>query len=257
LIAKNEEKVLRGCLESLKAQRIGVFLVVVNDGSTDNTSVVAAEYADLVIDLPAHVDNWTGKPELARIFNAGFTALEERNLDYLLISGADDVYPPEYLDRIIERMKKESIVLASGTVKSESSHSLSPRGGGRVLDTKWFKTVGFRYPENYGFEVYLVYKALSQGRKVSIFTDVTFSINRATKLSKKKLYLWGKGMKALHYWWLYAVGRCVLAGIRHPANGLAMLQGYLSDVPKRYDDIKNFVNHFQKRMLIRRLGEIL
>jgi len=33
-----------------------------------------------------------------------------------------------------------------------------------VIDAEWFRQVGFKYPLNYAFEGYLVYKAFSQNK---------------------------------------------------------------------------------------------
>ena len=257
VIARDEEQVIGKCLESLRNQTIEMLLVVVNDGGTDRTGEIASKYADSVVNLLRHMESWSGRPELARVFNAGFKVLKGKDLDYVLISGADCIFPSKYLEEIINRMKKENFVVASGVAKGELSHSLSPRGSGRVLNAKWFRSVGFMYPENFGFEVYLVYKALSQGRQISVFSDLTFNTSRGTQLSKRKMYFWGKGMKALSYWWPYAIGRAALIGIKHPSNGLAMLKGYLSNVPNRYEDIEKFVMSFQKKMVIGRLLEVL
>ncbi len=256
VIARDEEKVVEKCLESLKNQTIELFLVVVNDGSVDGTSHIASKYADVVEDLPRHKESWAGKPELARVFNAGFDVLRQKNIAYVLISGADTIYPLDYVEEIISRMKKGRIFIASGVAEGETSRSLSPRGSGRVLDAKWFRSVGFRYPENYGFEVYLVYKALSGGKKVVVFPDLNFRLLRETRVSRRKLYLWGKGMKALNYWWLYAFGRAVLAGLKLPLNGFALLKGYMSNVFEQYEDIKEFVPSFQKRMFMKRMKEV-
>jgi len=257
VIARNEEAVIEGCLKSLRNQTIELVLVVVNDGSSDRTAQISLRYADMVVNLPRHEENWGGQPELARIFNAGFNVLKDNDLRYVLISGSDSIYPPSYVQEVIGRMRDEGIVLASGTAKGEVSRSLSPRGSGRIVDARWFRTVGFRYPENYGFEVYPIYKALSEDRKVSIFSDLTFTLSRGTVLSNRKAYLWGKGMRALNYWWLYAFGRAVLVGLRHPSKGLALLKGYVSHASEQYEDIKEFVPLLQKRVLIKRVKEIL
>lgn len=257
LIAMNEEKRIQKTLKSLRNQTVRIFLVVVNDGSTDRTEAVASEYADVVVNLPAHKKNWTGTPELTRVFNAGFNVLKKKSIAYVLISGADDVYPPSYVEDLINRMRKERVVLASGLAEGEDSRSLAPRGGGRIVEAEWFRTIGFKYPEIYGFEVYPVYKALSQNQKVTIYSDLSFKLSRGTRLSRRKMYLWGKGMKALHYWSLYAIGRSVLIAIKRPLNGLEMLRGYLSGAPKCSDDLREFVPKFQKRMIIRRMREVL
>ncbi|MGQ9680672.1 MAG: glycosyltransferase family 2 protein [Candidatus Bathyarchaeia archaeon] len=256
LVARDEERFLERCLASLRSQTVKVFIVVVDDGSIDTTFKIASEHADIVVNLPRHVESWAGMPQLAKVFNAGFNVLEDKGLNYLMISGADADYPPSYVVEVIKRMRDGGFVLASGVAEGESSSSISPRGSGRVLEAKWFRSLGFKYPEKYGFEVYPVYKALSQGLKVGVFPDLKFKLSRSTKLSKKKLYLWGKGMKTLNYWWVYALGRILLAGFKNPLNGLAMFKGYLSGVPERYEDIKEFVPVLQKRMLIKRIWEI-
>jgi len=254
--ARDEEEVIEKCLESLRNQTVKIFLVVVDDGSVDRTGEVASRFADVVVNLPRHEESWAGRPELARVINAGFNVLKKLDLMYVMISGADAVYPSNYVGELVSRMENEGIVLASGVAEGEVSRSWSPRGCGRVIDAKWFRSIGFKYPENYGFEVYLIYKALSQGRKVMVFHDLKFRLLRETRFSKQKLYLWGKGMKALNYWWLYAFGRTVLTGLRHPVGSYLMLRGYLSKV-QPYDDIREFVNDFQKKMFFKRLKEVL
>lgn len=256
VIARDEGTIIRTCLESLKRQTVDLFLVVVNDGSLDDTGDVAPKYADVVVNLRRHEENWTGRPELARVFNAGFNVLKEKAMDYVLISGADGVYPSSYVKDIITRMEKKNFVLASGVPESERSLSLSPRGCGRVVNAEWFREVGFRYPLNYAFEGYLVYKALSQGRKITVFPNLEFKFSRGVRLTRRKLYLWGKGMKALNYWWPYAFGRAAIVGMRHPLVGLALLKGYLSRVSEQYEDIKDFVPNFQREVFVRRIMEV-
>ena len=63
-----------------------MYIVVVNDGSIDGTKRIASQYVDLVVDLPRHDESWTEKPELAKVFNAGFEALEKMNIEFVLIS---------------------------------------------------------------------------------------------------------------------------------------------------------------------------
>jgi len=104
VIARNEEKSITKCLESLRDQTVKVFLVVVNDGSIDRTGEAASRYADVVVDLPFHAESWVGMPQLARVFNAGFNVLKHKNIAYIMISGADVVYPLNYIEEIIKRM---------------------------------------------------------------------------------------------------------------------------------------------------------
>jgi len=63
VVARDEGKIIGRCLESLLGQTVRLFLVVVNDGSLDDTCEVASKYADVVVDLPRHEGelDWTAR----------------------------------------------------------------------------------------------------------------------------------------------------------------------------------------------------
>lgn len=252
---RDEQDTIENSLLSLYNQTIKPFIVVVNDGSADKTGEIASKYADVVVNLPRHDESWVGRPELARVVNTGLDVLKRRKFDYMMFSDGEAVYPSHYIEELTKKMSGGEIVLASGVAEGEASRSSSPRGCGRVADVTWFRTVGFKYPENYGFEVYLVYKALSQGKKVVVFPELEFKLERKTRLFPKKAYFWGKGMKALNYNFFYALGRAFLVLLRSPKNGMALLRGYFSDVQK-YSDIASFVASYQRRQMWRRLHEV-
>jgi glycosyltransferase involved in cell wall biosynthesis len=256
VLARDEEKVIGKCLESLRNQKIQLYIVVVNDGSIDRTREIALKFADVVVDLPRHEDSWVGRPELARVFNSGFEILRDKKCDYVLISGADATYSANYVDEIIKMMKTDNVTLASGIALGESVTDLSPRGCGRIIEDGWFRRVGYKYPENYGFEAYIIFKALSEGDEVKVYRNIYFELSRKTQFSNKKMISWGKGMKALNYWWFYALGRAILIGIRHPLGGYNLLKGYFSDVPL-YEDIKKFVPRMNKKIITRRIKDVL
>ncbi len=107
--ARNEEQVIGKCLASRRKQTVKLLLAVVNDGSLDRTGEIASEYADFLVNLPAHKENWAGRPELAEVFNAGFGVLKKQQVEYILVSGADSLYPPNYVEEIIRRMRKQNI----------------------------------------------------------------------------------------------------------------------------------------------------
>jgi glycosyltransferase involved in cell wall biosynthesis len=254
--ARDEEKYIKASLLSLINQTVTPFIVVVNDGSMDRTREIASDYANIVIDLPRHEESWAGKPELARVINAGLGVLRNMDLDFVMISGGEAIYPPNYIEEIIKRMRKDNVTIASGVAEGEPSRSFSPRGCGRLVDAGWFKTIGFKYPENYGFEAYLIYKALSQGRKVTIYPDLRFKLQRKTQLYRSKVYLWGKGMRALNYNFLFVLGRALIFALESPSNGFALLRGYFSRVEK-YRDIEGFVSAFQRKQFLSRIREVL
>jgi glycosyltransferase involved in cell wall biosynthesis len=253
---RDEQEAIKTSLLNLLNQTQRPFIVVVNDGSLDKTGEIASRYAEVVVNLPRHEKSWVGRPELAKVVNAGLKALEGNKFDFVMLSDGEVTYPSNYIDEITRRMNRNNIVLASGIAEGEVSRSLSPRGCGRVIDAEWFRDVEFKYPENYGFEVYLIYKALSQGKKVEVFPDLKFKLLRRTRLYREKAYFWGKGMKAINYNILYALARATLISLKSPTNGLELLRGYFSSVEK-YEDIKDFVSLFQRKQLLKRISEVL
>lgn len=93
LIVKNEEDMLRRCLESLKG---GVDeIVIVDTGSTDKTKEIAKEFTDKVYDF-----EWTNDFAEARNF-AGSHATGE----WILAIDADECVDPENLAAAIDEIK--------------------------------------------------------------------------------------------------------------------------------------------------------
>ena len=84
IIAKNEEKTLLRCLESVK----GIFdeIIIVDTGSTDGTKLTARRYTDKVYDF-----EWVYDFSAAR--NYAFSKAEH---EYAMWLDADDVIPNEY-----------------------------------------------------------------------------------------------------------------------------------------------------------------
>ncbi len=250
VIARDEEENIGKCLRGLRNQKLRPYIVVVDDGSIDRTPVIARKLSDCVVSLPRHDESWTGRPELAIVFNQGFKVLEEIDVDYVMVSGADAYYPSYYVSELVKRMIRNNITIASGVAIGERTSFLAVRGSGRIIESSWFKTVGYRYPLNYGFESYIIFRALMDGRKVRVFRDLIFALYRKTASSPKRAYYWGKSMKALNYWWFFALRRCIDFG---PRGFFSMLKGYLSSDVVCYKDLASFVPNFQKRYFVRRI----
>ena len=75
--------------------------------------------------------------------------------------GADHVLSSDYVSTIIsKKWKKIILVIASGIIDGEFHKDTSPRGSGRIVRYDFWKKYGLEYPCWYGFESYIVYKAL-------------------------------------------------------------------------------------------------
>ena len=254
--ARNEERYIGISILSLKKQTIKPYvIIVVDDSSNDKTPEIAERSGAIVIRIkrkskaPA-----TGTPYLAYVINKGLERIKKLELDYAMISGADTIYPKDYVYKIISRMINENVVLASGVAYGEYSSSLSIRGSGRVINAKWFKKIGFKYPENYGFETWLVFKALSQGLRVKVYKDLKFFSFRKTSFNARKAYFYGKAMKALGYSYIYVIARFLYATARYSASkSKYLILGYLKSNVRKYSDILYYTKYIQAKNLLYRL----
>ena len=254
--ARNEEAHIGRSILSLRRQVLRpLIIVVIDDSSNDKTALIAEKMGALVIKLKRKSSvSATGTPYLAYVINKGLEVVEKYSLDYVMISGADCLYPKGYAHNLISRMKKENVILASGVVVGEYTSPLSVRGSGRMINAKWFRSIGFRYPLNYGFETWLIFKALSQGFKVKVYKDLKFISLRKTSFNKKKAYLYGKAMRALGYTPLYTLIRATYLALKY-GHSIAryLVLGYLKSKVGLYEDILQCTKYIQAKNLLYKL----
>jgi glycosyltransferase involved in cell wall biosynthesis len=117
--ARNEEDSLPACLASLTAQSEEFFelgrdweILVVDDGSTDRTRVIAQGFAGVTVLDPILVQGklekgWTGKA------NACWTAAQQARGAWLLFTDADTIHEPGDLRRAIHEAEKYKVGVLS------------------------------------------------------------------------------------------------------------------------------------------------
>lgn len=111
MIVKNEEKVLRRCLDSVKAV-IDEF-VIVDTGSTDGTKAIIKEFTD----KEYHFD-WVHDFAAARNY-----AFEQCTMDYVLTMDADEYIDAENLERL--KLLKEAMLPEIDIVQMLYTNQLS------------------------------------------------------------------------------------------------------------------------------------
>lgn len=249
LIARNEEKRIAKALESLERQTLRPYrTIVVNDGSTDGTADIVAEFDAELVNRPIRSESYLAKKELAGTINAGLDLLrKDTTCCYVCLSGADILYPENYLDVITARLEKNPcLAIASGTIQDE--HSTVPRGAGRVVQCKFWRKVGLRYPVNYGYEGYLLLKAASMGYQNITFKDLVMTTQRRTgsRFSPFRYRYYGLGMRALGYRSVYALGKAAFFATKNPAGAVHMLRGYYSGYDDLYEkELREYVKRTQ------------
>jgi glycosyltransferase involved in cell wall biosynthesis len=106
--AFNEEKRIRACLESIKAQRTGrsYELIVSDSNSTDSTAAIAGEYTDKVV-----VCKERGT---ARARNEG-ARLAEGNI--IVFIDSDTIMAPDYIDAVARAFEDPRLLAVSCAFK--------------------------------------------------------------------------------------------------------------------------------------------
>ncbi len=191
-------------LRSLISQTITpAYIVVVDDNSTDATPDILRSVSNI---FPAlHIVNTNSKTRDIRrapwLLNLALEAAAKLpETTYMMISGDDCIYPPDYAATIMRRMDaEENLAVASGDwgMPTTLVFEKLPKGAGRLIRTSFMTRLGGRYPVAYGWEAWLLLKALQLGWQVRNYEDIRYQHLRPYR--PRNVYSWGKGMYSLGY----------------------------------------------------------
>jgi len=225
IAARDEETHLADTLDSLKNQTHPIHkIILINDGSQDDTPIIARKYGCVLVNLPYHEKSYLSMPQLPAIWNKGFEIADLHNPDFILISGADQIYPPNYIELLLEELQG-NIAIASGEIAGHGK-SVIPRGSGRLVKAApWKKISGMRYVVSPGWESHMINVFALHGFQSKVVHDLV-SIGRAQSMNPHKSLEEGRGMKAVGYHWFIATMRSLLLFTRYPKKGIQMLVGY-------------------------------
>lgn len=112
ICALNEEQVIRDKLENcltLDYPRDRLQIVFINDGSTDRTAAIIAEYADRGIELISQPERQGKLANLRRV-------IPVRPEPIIVLSDANVIYDPQSISRLVSRFSDPQIGCVSGKV---------------------------------------------------------------------------------------------------------------------------------------------
>jgi glycosyltransferase involved in cell wall biosynthesis len=244
---RNSENEIENAIISLLKQTITPkYIIVVDDGSTDNTNrilqrlkssnnrVYLITNPDLGYDIGRIVKNWNSAIGLARK-----QGLEKT--DYHMISTDDTHYEASYAEKIMQKMDSdEKIAISSGNF-DDNSYS-TPHGAGRFVRNSFFEEFLDLYPEKMGYESVILQISLYNGFKNVVNDNARFSHTRPLG-ANHHFYEFGASMRTLGYDPLFVLGRFVQCFVTGRPMGrigaLQMLYHYLSYNPKQvgYDSM--------------------
>lgn len=265
---RNSENEIEGALKSLVRQSAKWrCLIVVNDGSTDQTATILREFQakrddvhiinnpDMGYNIGRVVANWNAALRYAKQLNLQTT-------DYHMISTDDTLYEETYCEKIIKAMDDDPLLaIASGT--PDTQDYVTPRGAGRFIRNSFFSSVHGYYPERMGYESLILHTAVLNGFRYTVIPGAKFTHTR-TLGSNHHFYEFGASMRTLGYHPLFVLGRFAkYFSSGKPLGRLGavyMLYHYLSyrPVTEGYDSMYDtHLRNSLRRMQIRRIRRYL
>jgi glycosyltransferase involved in cell wall biosynthesis len=270
VLTRNGASTIGETLKSLLTQsRQPACVCVVNDGSSDRTGEILDGFRRqtlrkfTVVNLPDRGYDIRRVPANLNVAYAAIEAQQER-FDCSLITGDDCVFPNGYCETLLDEMERNrSLAIASGSSGGHASPDAIgfPEGAGRFVREDFWNRLERRYPVAYGWEAWLVFKALQLGYQVECLR-LEYAHAR-TRGSLHGFRYWGKAMRALGYHPLMALGR-IVKNIVYPwapvpfSGSISMLAAYLlpsgteSD-PYELDydaDLRRFVRRYQAARIV-------
>ncbi len=271
---RNEAEYMRRTLDSMVAQTVPPALwVIVDDGSTDDTPSMLAEYTARhdwirVVAKPDRGHRAVG-PGVIEAFYAGLETVSEE-FPYLCKLDLDLDLPPRYFETLIERMEAEPrIGTCSGKPYIRRAGSLVSERRGDEMSvgmTKFYRSACFEAIGGFVREVMWdaidCHKARQLGWKAVSWDhpDLNFEHLRPMGSSQTSIYTGRRRHGFGQYFMgsdpLYFCATAVFRALEPPyvLGGLAMMQGYIGAWLKgtqQLDDpeLRAFIRAYQRRAL--------
>ncbi|MFX1518943.1 MAG: glycosyltransferase family 2 protein [Promethearchaeota archaeon] len=262
--AYNEEKNILNALKSLINQTIKPnAIVVVNDGSTDNTALVVRDFKKNHEDFNVHLLN------LKR--STGYGVGYSRNLfmgkewldgnsiqyDYLMVLDADQRLAPNYIKLCVDAFD-DNVAIVGGRTHGTKFNPIQPRGAHRLLSKEFLGK--FPFPLTYATDSYHFYAALQNGYFVKVIKDAIAYEVRKRHASSIDNFWRGRECYRIGYSVQYLLGRVVNNIVVFKSmKPLLMLYGFLFSLlgkDKRFSIAKK-ISSYQKARIKKILLRLL
>ena len=273
---RDEAAYMRRTLDSVARQTVPPDLwVVVDDGSTDETPAILAEYAARIPSLRVLRREDRGRrnvgPGVVEAFDAGYRSIDPRAFDYLCKLDLDLELPPRYFEGLIRRMEAEPRL---GTCSGKPYY---PDARGRLVSekcgdemsvgmSKFYRTACFE--ELGGFVSQVMWDGIDchrcrmLGWTARSFDDPELRFLHLRPMGSSQNGVWtgrlrhGRGQWFMGTGLLFMTASALYRSTRPPVvgGGLAMWLGYVASMLRgepRYPDrrFRSFLRRYQLESL--------
>jgi glycosyltransferase involved in cell wall biosynthesis len=274
--AHNEERFITKTLESVAAQTLlPERWIIVNDGSTDKTADLAADYARRfpwiqVVHRSPRLDRHFGAKVHA--FNAGLERVGPVEFDVIGNLDADLSFDPDYLEFLIGKFAEDPRLGVAGTPFTEDGGYDTARdsfegknhvaGGCQLFRRRCFEEVGGYIPNPAGgIDWIAVTTARMKGWKTRSFPEKRFhhyrSLGTAGKSNWAASFSYGEKDYYLGGSPLWQLFRVAYRATKQPIDGLALLSGYCWGAIRRIErPVSSELMRFHRREQTNKLRAI-
>jgi glycosyltransferase involved in cell wall biosynthesis len=242
--AHNEERFIPKTLESMAAQTLlPERWIIVNDGSTDKTADIAADYAQrfpwiqVVHRSPRFERHFGAK---VHAFNAGLERVGSTNFDVIGNLDADISFDPGYLEFLMKKFATDPTLGVAGTPFLENGYDSARDsfegenhvpGGCQLFRRRCFQDVGGYVPNPAGgIDWIAVTTARMKGWKTQSFPEKRFHHHRALGTAEKSSmaasFSYGEKDYFLGGSPVWEVFRVIYRMRKQLVDGLGLLSGY-------------------------------
>jgi glycosyltransferase involved in cell wall biosynthesis len=276
--ARNEGQFIENTIQSVAQQTVlPSRWVIVNDGSTDDTGVIAARYAVeykwiKVVDLPVRKDrNFAAK---VFAFRAGQERLVDTGYEVIGNLDADVTLEPDHFEFLMSKFQEDPNLGVAGTVFREPGYnSLTDSFEGQnyvsgqcqIFRRECFEEIGGYIPSKAGGVDWMaVNTARMLGWRTQSFREKSFYHHRILGTANHgvigKNYAYGRKDYLLGGHPMWEVFRCAFRVVKQPYlfGGLALFAGYFVSMLKGEERVvSNDLMHFHRREQLLKLKAIL
>jgi len=254
IIARNEESNIEQCIAALQNQTYDSEIVLIDDGSTDNTvdRSMNAGVAHVYPYKPTHLESWLDCAEFGLVHDFAMTKAFFCGADYIMIMGADHILAEDYVEILRNEMEKDkNIFCCSGVIKNEK-HYIS--GSGRMYRHSILDRHKIRFRNANGWEDLIMLEGMEHGYNVKVFDDAKSHTLRKTSsnYTKKNALTTGAFYKETGAGPFFICAR-VMNMTRHGRrDGLWVLLGYMKAQKNRLGNYSWYYTRRMKDKLIKR-----